>query len=70
MSRGYTVIIPHDGHAIYDVPPGPEGSGGVPAHLAARAAEWSLGDGVIILPSVRDVLFFNRHDSTQLVIGE
>lgn len=70
MSRGCTVIIPHDGHATYDVPPGPGSSGGVPAHLAARAAEWSLGDGVIILPSVRDVVFFNHRDSTQLVIGE
>lgn len=70
MSRGYTVIIPHDGHATYDVPPGPGGSPGVPAHLAARAAEWSLGDSVIIAPSVSDVLFVNRHGSPRLVTGE
>jgi nicotinamidase-related amidase len=57
IQRGFEVILPHDGHATYDVPAGPGGSGGVPAKMAARAAEWSLGDEVTILASVRDVRF-------------
>lgn len=59
MQRGYGVILPHDAHATYDVPPGPGGSAGVPASMAARAAEWSLGDQVMIAPSVEDVRFSN-----------
>ncbi|AMS39144.1 MULTISPECIES: isochorismatase family protein [Aminobacter] len=62
MATGYGVILPHDGHATYDVPPGPGGSEGVPAHLAARAAEWSLGDEVIIVASAGDVKFA-RHQA-------
>jgi nicotinamidase-related amidase len=57
MQRGYDVILPHDGHATYDVPPGPGGSDMVPAAMAARAAEWSLGDEVTIPASVTDVRF-------------
>lgn len=57
MQRGYDVVLPHDGHATYDVPPGPGGSAKVPAGMAARAAEWSLGDGIIIPASVADVRF-------------
>ncbi|WP_432285373.1 isochorismatase family protein [Aminobacter sp. BA135] len=60
MSIGYGVILPHDGHATYDVPPGPGGSEGVPAQLAARAAEWSLGDEIVIVPSAADVGFSER----------
>lgn len=56
-ARGYAVILPHDGHATYHVPPGPGGSEGVPAVMAARAAEWSLGDEVRIAPSVHAVGF-------------
>lgn len=56
-ARGYAVILPHDAHATYDVPPGPGGSGGVPAAMAARAAEWSLGNEVRVVPSVREVGF-------------
>ncbi|WP_439501237.1 isochorismatase family protein [Aminobacter ciceronei] len=62
MALGYGVILPHDGHATYDVPPGPGGSEGVPAHLAARAAEWSLGDEVTIVASAGDVKFA-RHQA-------
>lgn len=57
MKRDYVVILPHDAHATYDVPPGPGGSPAVPARMAARAAEWSLGDEVVILPSARDLQF-------------
>ena len=55
--RGYVVILPHDGHATYHVPPGPGGSEGVPARMAARAAEWSLGDEIRIVPSAHAVSF-------------
>jgi nicotinamidase-related amidase len=57
LLRGYAVILPHDGHATYDVPPGPGGSAKVPANMAARAAEWSLGDEITITASVTDVRF-------------
>lgn len=57
LRRGFEVLLPHDAHATYDVPPGPGGSPGVPATLAARAAEWSLGDEVQILPGVEAVAF-------------
>lgn len=57
LLRGFQVSLPHDAHATYDVPPGPGGSLGVPAALAARAAEWSLGDEVRILPGVDAVRF-------------
>ncbi|MBT1158172.1 isochorismatase family protein [Aminobacter anthyllidis] len=63
MAIGYGVILPHDGHATYDVPPGPGGSEGVQAHLAARAAEWSLGDEVVIVPKASDVSFARRQAS-------
>ncbi|QXI40131.1 isochorismatase family protein [Pseudomonas xantholysinigenes] len=57
LQRGFDVLLPHDAHATYDVPPGPGGSPGVPAALAARAAEWSLGDEVQILASVEALAF-------------
>lgn len=59
MEHGYGVLLPHDAHATYDVPPGP-GSEGVPAAMAARAAEWSLGDEVKICASVHEVRFIQR----------
>lgn len=57
MQRGFHVILPHDAHATYDVPPGPGGSPMVPASMAARAAEWSLGDEITIAASVADIRF-------------
>ncbi|MBS7812765.1 isochorismatase family protein [Roseococcus pinisoli] len=57
LARGFTVILAHDVHATYDVPAGPGGSPFVPAHLAARAAEWSLGDEAVLLASATDVEF-------------
>ncbi|NLS20930.1 isochorismatase family protein [Rhizobium sp. P40RR-XXII] len=59
LERGYGVLLPHDAHATYDVPAGP-GSQGVPAALAARAAEWSLGDEIKICASAREVRFKER----------
>ncbi|MBX9591907.1 MAG: isochorismatase family protein [Hyphomonadaceae bacterium] len=59
MERGYRVLLPHDAHATYDVPAGP-GSERVPAAMAARAAEWSLGDELEICASAREVRFITR----------
>jgi len=59
LERGYGVLLPHDAHATYDVPAGP-GSQGVPAAMAARAAEWSLGDEIRICASAREVHFRKR----------
>lgn len=59
LARGYGVLLPHDAHATYDVPAG-SGSQSVPAAMAARAAEWSLGDDVRICASARDVRFAER----------
>ncbi|TIX92407.1 isochorismatase family protein [Rhizobium sp. P44RR-XXIV] len=60
LQRGYGVLLPHDAHATYDVPAGP-GSEAVPATMAARAAEWSLGDEVRICASAREVRFAERN---------
>lgn len=59
IERGYGVLLPHDAHATYDVPAGP-GSEMVPAAMAARAAEWSLGDEIRICASAGEVRFVAR----------
>lgn len=61
LTRGYAVLLPHDAHATYDVPAGP-GSEAVPAAMAARAAEWSLGDEIMICASVDEVGFIKSND--------
>ncbi len=57
LERGYRVVLPHDGHATYDIPAAPGISESVPAAMSSRAAEWALGDGVEILPRATDVTF-------------
>ena len=57
LQRGFEVLLAHDAPATSAVPPGPGASPGVPAALAARAAEWSLGDEVVVLPDVETVAF-------------
>jgi nicotinamidase-related amidase len=64
MRLGYGVLLPHDAHATYDVPAGP-GSESVPAAMAARAAEWSLGDEIRICASADEVRFVVRNDAGQ-----
>jgi nicotinamidase-related amidase len=64
MRLGYGVLLPHDAHATYDVPAGP-GSESVPAAMAARAAEWSLGDEIRICASAHEVRFVARNDAGQ-----
>jgi streptothricin hydrolase len=56
LDRGLAVVLSHDAHATYDVPPGP-GSPGVPADLASRAAEWALGDEIEIVATAVEVDF-------------
>jgi len=59
LELGYGVLLPHDAHATYNVPAGP-GSQEVPAAMAARAAEWSLGDEIIICASSHEVNFMEK----------
>lgn len=62
MARGYEVVLAHDSHGTYDIPPFAEGETGVAAAEAARAAEWSLGDTIVIPPRATDVLFGGASD--------
>lgn len=57
MELGYDVVVAHDSHATYPVPPYGLGEPEIPAEFAARAAEWSLGDVVFIPPAATDVRF-------------
>jgi nicotinamidase-related amidase len=57
LDRGFGVVVPHDGHATYDIPPAPGASEGVPAAMASRVAEWALGDGVEVVAHTTDVSF-------------
>ncbi|KSV94270.1 isochorismatase family protein [Sinorhizobium sp. GL28] len=60
MVKGFTVILANDAHATYDVPPGPGRSPMVPARLAARAAEWSLGDEIVLVDAADEITFATR----------
>ncbi|WP_429806759.1 isochorismatase family protein [Ensifer sp. B1-9] len=60
MARGFSVILASDAHATYDVPPGPGRSPMVPARLAARAAEWSLGDEIVLVDAAEEIAFAKR----------
>ncbi|MCA6093968.1 cysteine hydrolase [Streptomyces sp. SCA3-4] len=57
MELGYRVVMPHDAHATYDIPPAAGISGAVPAAMVSRTAEWALGDGVEIVAGAADVRF-------------
>ena len=57
MERGYEVVLAHDAHGTYHVPALAHGEPEVPAKLAARAAEWSLGDHVLIPLTSESVRF-------------
>jgi nicotinamidase-related amidase len=56
LDLGYGVVLAHDSHATYAVP-GFGAEPGVPAEMAARAAEWSLGDAVHIPATSADIRF-------------
>lgn len=55
LERKFGVVIPHDGHATFDIGPAPGTTEGVPAALASRVAEWALGDAVEIIAHTTDV---------------
>ena len=57
IERGYEVVLAHDAHGTYRVPALTNGEPEVPAELAARAAEWSLGDEVLIPLTSESVRF-------------
>ena len=57
LDRGYRVVLAHDSHATYDVPAFSTNEPDVPAELAARAAEWALGDEVEIVAGAAQVDF-------------
>ncbi len=57
IERGYDVVLAHDAHGTYHVPARGSGEPEVPAELAARAAEWSLGDDVLIPLTSESVRF-------------
>jgi nicotinamidase-related amidase len=57
LERGYQVVLPHDAHATYDVPAGPGHDQLVPAAVAARVAEWSLGDQIELAGTSAEVDF-------------
>ncbi|MEU7148027.1 cysteine hydrolase family protein [Streptomyces sp. NPDC045456] len=57
LERKYRVVLPHDAHGTYDVPPAPGETEGVPAAMASRVAEWALGDEVEIIAYAKDVPF-------------
>lgn len=51
------MVLAHDAHGTYPVPALSIGEPDVPAELAARAAEWSLGDDVLTPPTSESVRF-------------
>ncbi|MFG3254055.1 isochorismatase family protein [Streptomyces sp. NPDC048172] len=57
LCLGFRVVLPHDAHATYDVPPAPGDTEKVPAAMASRVAEWSLGDEVEIVARAAEVEF-------------
>ncbi len=60
MSRGMTVLLPRDAHGTYPVPADGDAGVAVPAAHVARVAEWSLGDGVVVLDRADHVGFRSR----------
>ncbi|MEU2793272.1 isochorismatase family protein [Streptomyces sp. NPDC007100] len=57
LEREYRVVLPHDAHGTYDIPPAPGETEGVPAAMASRVAEWALGDEVEVIAYAKDVPF-------------
>lgn len=79
LTLGFRVVIAHDAHATYDIPPAPGLGGLIPAAVVSRVAEWALGDGVEITARAHEVNFTapthqeswarSRHDSGVPGIG-
>lgn len=59
LGRGLSVVLPRDAHGTYDVPADRD-IPMVPEAVAARVAEWSLGDGITVVDRATDVGFTRR----------
>ena len=57
LNLGYHVVLPHDGHATYDIPAVEGLADAVPHAIASRVAEWALGDQIDIIAYAADVQF-------------
>jgi nicotinamidase-related amidase len=57
LNLGYHVVLPHDGHATYDIPAVEGLADAVPHTMASRVAEWALGDPIDIIAHAADVQF-------------
>jgi streptothricin hydrolase len=57
LNLGYHVVLPHDGHATYDIPAVDGLADAVPYAMASRVAEWALGDQVDIIARAADIRF-------------
>lgn len=60
LARGLSVVLPRDGHATYAIPEQGAHAPSVPATLVARVAEWSLGDGVVLVDRAAGIRFAER----------
>lgn len=60
LERGLGVVMPHDGHATYNIRPAPGDTEGVTAAQASRVAEWALGDEIEIVANTTDVTFASK----------
>lgn len=57
LNLGYHVVLPHDGHATYDIPAVEGLADAVPHAMASRVAEWALGDQIDVIAHAADVQF-------------
>lgn len=61
LSLGYHVVLPHDGHATYDIPAVEGLADAVPHTMVSRVAEWALGDEIDIIAHAADIEFGPLH---------
>ncbi len=66
LDRGYLVVLPHDAHGTYDIPAGPGFDQDVPAAVAARVAEWSLGDQMELVTGSDEVSFEPAYSASEM----
>lgn len=57
LALGYHVVLPHDAHATYDIPPAEGLADLVPHAMVSRVAEWALGDEIDVIARASDVRF-------------
>jgi nicotinamidase-related amidase len=57
LNEGYHVVLPHDGHATYDIPAVEGLADAVPHAMVSRTAEWALGDQIDIIARATDIRF-------------